>query len=498
MRHRETGGRSPYIKPVRDMSKTAVTRKQTGLLMRRANFSVVAMTQRGNETGQRVTERLLLIGSVVLITSLAFEALATTNAMPTVVADLGGDRWYSLAAGMVLAGQIISTTIAGWWADKSGVRTPLFLGLTMFSAGALAAGLAPNLAVFVLGRAIQGLGAGLVMVPLYVMVGAMVHADRRPMFFAAFSFAWVLPSMVGPFVAGYIVVHWDWRPVFWLIVPITLMALLPLIPIVKRMPTPEQKDVTPPPALTAALITGLGIVSLQTAGGLQYTPMWIATLIGAVLLVIGMPRLLPKGTFRVARGVPSIVAMRVAIMGAMVGAEFFLPLVLDRVHGWVASQTGWAIALGSVTWTLGSWLQAKVHQWDNRVRTPFFGTLFILGGAALAFTLPVASIPPFVTLIGWAFIGLGMGLAHSTSSDLSLGVTEQAKHGDVSASLQLADALGPALAMGLISVALSTWSHIGGGVAPYLPASTVSFVLALLGVIAASRILGLTRRDSDL
>lgn len=204
------------------------------------------MANRVNDTEQRATERLLLIGSVVLITSLAFEALATTNAMPTVVADLGGDRWYSLAAGMVLAGQIVSTTVAGWWADKSGVRTPLFLGLTMFSAGALAAGLAPNLAVFVLGRAIQGLGSGLVMVPLYVMVGAMVSADRRPMFFAAFSFAWVLPSMIGPFIAGYIVDHWDWRPVFWLIVPIALVALLPLGPIVKRMPNPQPQDVTPP------------------------------------------------------------------------------------------------------------------------------------------------------------------------------------------------------------------------------------------------------------
>ncbi|HHT40862.1 MAG TPA: MFS transporter [Actinomyces sp.] len=456
------------------------------------------MANRVNDTEQRATERLLLIGSVVLITSLAFEALATTNAMPTVVADLGGDRWYSLAAGMVLAGQIVSTTVAGWWADKSGVRTPLFLGLTMFSAGALAAGLAPNLAVFVLGRAIQGLGSGLVMVPLYVMVGAMVSADRRPMFFAAFSFAWVLPSMIGPFIAGYIVDHWDWRPVFWLIVPIALVALLPLGPIVKRMPNPQPQDVTPPPAVIAALITGGGIVALQIAGGLRYAPMWIATGIGVILLAIGMPRLLPKGTFRIRPGVPAIVAMRVTIMGAMVGAEFFLPLVLDRVHNWEASQTGWAIALGSVTWTVGSWLQAKVHQWNHRLRTPFVGAITVLAGAAVAFTLPVASIPPFVTLVGWAFIGLGMGLAHSTSSDLSLAVTEQAHHGDVSASLQLADALGPALAMGLISVALSTWHHIGNGVAPYLPASSVSFILALLGVIAASRILGLTRRDTDL
>ena len=89
------------------------------------------MKQARNKTTSTPIEKLLLIGSVVLITCLAFEALATTNAMPTVVADLGGDRWYSLAAGMVLAGQILSTTIAGWWADKMGVRRPLVFGLSL-------------------------------------------------------------------------------------------------------------------------------------------------------------------------------------------------------------------------------------------------------------------------------------------------------------------------------------------------------------------------------
>ncbi|WP_072341406.1 MFS transporter [Actinomyces urinae] len=438
-------------------------------------------------------EKLLLIGSVVLITCLAFEALATTNALPTVVADLGGDRWYSLAAGMVLAGQILSTTIAGWWADKMGVRRPLVFGMTMFSLGALAAGVAPNLAVFIVGRAIQGLGSGMIMVPLYVMVGDVVSNERRPFFFAVFSFAWVLPSMIGPSIAGYIVQHWSWRLVFLLIIPIALAALLPLIPILRRMPAKELGEATPPPAFVAALLTSAGIIALQVAGGLSELSMWIGVIIGAALLAVGMPRLLPKGTFRAAPGVPSIVGLRMAIMAALIGAEFFLPLVLDRVHGWSPASTGWAIAIGSVAWTIGSWAQARVALWESRTKIPGLGSILILLGALLVITMPMQSVSPAVSIAGFAIMGLGQGLAHSTSSDLALGIAAKARHGDVSASLQLADALGPALAMGLSSVALSGWAHLGGGVSPYLPTSFVSISFACLAIFASTRIIGVKR-----
>lgn len=61
-----------------------------------------------------------MIGAVGLITCLAFETLATTNAMPTIVATLGSDRWYSLTVGVVLAGQILSTVVTGWVSDRFG------------------------------------------------------------------------------------------------------------------------------------------------------------------------------------------------------------------------------------------------------------------------------------------------------------------------------------------------------------------------------------------
>lgn len=444
------------------------------------------MTQSHPSPEQLRTERLLMFGSVGLITCFAFEALATTNTMPTVVADLGGDQWYSVAAGVVLAGQVISTVVAGAWNDMRGVKPSLVTGIGLFTAGALIAGLAPSLAIFIAGRAIQGLGGGFVIVPLYVLIGALVEPDRRPRFFAAFSYAWVIPSMIGPAVAGYIVDQWHWRPVYYLIVPLALGALLPLIPVLRQARRPQPSDVQTPPLLAATFTAG-GIIALQLAGGFDATGKWLFFAVGSVFLIWSLPRLFPAGTALARPGVASIVATRFLLMGALVGTEFFLPLVLDRVHDWTASATGWAIALGSIAWTIGSWLQTKIASRQRRVLIPIAGAGCVAGGAIIAIMLPLPGISPFVGLCGWAIIGLGMGLAIATTSDLALAITDKSRHGEVSASLQLADSTGPALAMGIISVAISLWLDAVSHANPYLPASLLACLIATLGFTTAIR-----------
>ncbi|MDO5719808.1 MAG: MFS transporter [Actinomycetaceae bacterium] len=434
----------------------------------------------------RANEQLLMFGSVALIACFAFEALATTNTMPHVISDLGSEQWYSLAAGVVLAGQVISTVIAGAVCDAKGVKLPLSGGIFLFTFGALAAGLAPSLAFFITGRAIQGLGGGLVFVSLYVLVGALVAPNRRPLFFAAFSYAWVVPSMIGPALAGYIVDVWHWRPVFYLITPVTLLALIPLAPILRRLEQHDSRALEIPHLFSGMLAAG-GLIALQLAGGFTGVMMWMVFVLGTGLLAYALPRLFPTGTFRARRGVPSLVVTRFLLMGALVGAEFFLPLVLDRVHDWSASTTGWAIALGSITWTIGSWVQTKITNPSRRRQLPMMGATSVAAGAIIACLLPVSGLSPLIGLSGWALIGLGLGLTIATTSDLALGLTERACHGKVSAYLQLADSTGPALTMGVISITASTWINYGGQAFPYAPASAITLIVAVGGLLASLR-----------
>ena len=91
---------------------------------------------------------------------------------------------------------------AGELTDRVGGRTPLLLGVGAFLAGLLTAGLAADMAVFLLGRALQGVGVGLLIVVTYVVVGDQYPERLRTTVFGAISAAWVIPSLVGPVVAG--------------------------------------------------------------------------------------------------------------------------------------------------------------------------------------------------------------------------------------------------------------------------------------------------------
>jgi len=131
--------------------------------------------------------RATTIGMVALVSLYGFEALAVAAAMPTVAHDLDGLRLYALAFGGTLATSVIGMTLAGRWSDRLGPARPLWLGLVCFIAGLLLAGFAHTMPQLVLGRLLQGLGAGAVSVSLYVMVGRTFPEDMRPRVFAAFS-----------------------------------------------------------------------------------------------------------------------------------------------------------------------------------------------------------------------------------------------------------------------------------------------------------------------
>lgn len=439
-------------------------------------------------------ELSLLVGSVLLITLSAFEALATTTVMPDVVADLDAQSWFSLASGAALAAQLLAVVLAGGLADARGAGPVLLGGLALFVVGLLLCALAPHVAVFVAGRLVEGLGGGLIIVPLYVLIGGVSTDAHRPTFFAAFSLAWVLPSLVGPAIAGLVAQAWGWRWVFGAVPVLALAASTVLVPRLRDLP----HTTTPlSPALARlgawALAGGVGLVCLQLAGALGGRLLALLTVVGGVLVVLALPRLVPTGTWRLVRGIPAVVATRFLALGALQGATAFLPLVLQRVHHWQVADAAVAVTIGSLSWSLGSVAQSRVHARARRERLPLLGAFLMTLGIAPVALLVLADAPVWPALLGWFVAGFGIGMLHSTLSDLTLGMSERSEHGKVSSWLQVADAAGPALELALVSIALAAWTPalVGpwaeGGFA-YLPAPLLALVVAVVAVVAAARI----------
>lgn len=443
-------------------------------------------------TASESAQRWLLWVATAMITCIAFEALAVTTAMPTVTEDLNGEHLFALANGITLAAQLITTALCGPWTDAKGVRTPLFSGLIIFSVGLLICTAAPTIEILVLGRLIQGLGGGLCVVPLYVLVGRLVPAERQPTFFAAFSAAWVVPSLIGPSVSGFLTQHVHWRWVF-AIVPILLIILLPFLgKVLAMLPHMEftgklsKLKVVALPALGA----GLAAIALQIMSGIEaedFTPLtFVGIAVAAVVAIMFVRPLLPKGTIRVVRGLPATVVMRGLLNGTFLAVEIYLPLMLQRVHGWEPLNAGLTLTVGSITWALGSFLQARVKDPGHRKNLATAGSTILFVGVAC--TIPVAwvSVPPFLLIIAWAIAGLGIGVAYPAMATHALALTPIETQGQTSSALQVSDTLGASLSIAFAGIVFALIA--GQGTAAFVAVLSAMSALALSSMFVSFRV----------
>ena len=439
--------------------------------------------------------RLLLVGSVALISLGAFENLAVTTMMPVVAKELDGLRFFALAMGLPLACHIAATAGAGVWIDARSLRAPLVTGVGLFTAGLLVAGGAPTMPLVALGRGVTGLGTGVLTVSLYAAVGAIVPPLVRPRFFAAFSAAWVVPSLVGPPLAGYIAQVLTWRLVFLGVAPLAVVALVMLRPLLRvaddvaAQRSPDQsirrrvRSTILPAVVVAAAVAVLQGATSSPAG-------LVPAAVALVLVVVFLPRLLPPGTFALRHGIASVVATRLLVNGVVIAMESFLPLLLQRERGWDPGPAGLVLTVGSVTWALGAWIQGRLTNPHARHRASWIGAALVAVGTAVSALVVIDGVPAQVAVAGWVFAGLGMGVVFPAMAVLALEITPAEKHGEVSAALQIADGAGAALALALFGATFT--ALLGGGLNPYLPGFAAMTAFALVAVLSAARVPNLT------
>ncbi|MEP6695730.1 MAG: MFS transporter [Pseudonocardiales bacterium] len=425
--------------------------------------------------------RATTVGVVIVVTLVAFEAMAVATAMPFAVRDLHGLAYYSWPFTAFFVSSVVGIVTSGDTADRIGPTRPVIAGLVVFLAGLLVAGTAPGMAVFVAGRAVQGFGAGVVVVALYVMIGHAYHDAVRPKVFAAVSAAWVLPSVLGPALAGLVTEHLNWRWVFLGIAPLIVVGAALLVPTLRRLvPDPAGRPGAAARALWSAAAAA-GILLLQYAG---QRPRWVSLAMvaaGLALLAPALRRLLPAGTMRLRRGLPAVVAFRGMLGGAFFGAEAFLPLTLTTVHGFRPSQAGLPLTLTAVGWTAGSWWQGRQGSGERHrlIRTGFVAVaLAVLGLAVVA----QPAVNGWLAAPVWMAAGVGMGLAMSTISVLVLRFAPPGQQGFASSALQISDVLSASLCVGLGGVVLGLVARAGG--------SMSAGVVVVNGLLAAFAVTG--------
>ena len=437
------------------------------------------------------------VGALALISLLAFEALAVATAMPAVADALGGLSLYALSFGGMVATSALGMVWAGPLCDRRGPWRATVLGLVFFTAGLLLAGSAGSMAGVAAGRVVQGLGSGLLGVALYVGMGRVVPPALHPRLFALFAAAWVLPGLVGPALAATLVHHLGWRAVFLAVaalVPVAGLLLRPAFAPLAPLPAPADAASPTPSfgALAWAALAAAGALALHEAGSGPLTaPRALALGAAGGAVLLGAWRLLPQGSLQARAGLPAVIAVRAVLAAAFAGAEAFLPLLLTREAGWSLGQTGLALSLGAVTWSLGSQCQARLKAPATRRRGLGAGLLSVAAGLGLVMAATAGLGPWGWLLPGWAAAGFGIGLGFPMLSVLTLQLAAPEAQGRAASALQLGDALACSTTLALAGVLFNAAGSAGRPA--FLAVLGLCAGLALLGAALAPRAFALAQ-----
>ncbi|WP_095757277.1 MFS transporter [Streptomyces xinghaiensis] len=417
------------------------------------------------ETIWRRPFRGLTLGIISVVSLIAFEASAVHTAMPAAAHALDGIPLYAYAFSGYFTASLFAMALSGEWCDRKGPLVPLFTGVAAFGGGLVISGAARDMWTFVGGRAVQGIGGGLVIVALYVVVGRAYPERLRPAVMASFSAAWVLPVIVGPLVAGTVTEGLGWRWVFLAIPVLVLLPLTVMLPALRRLPENGGRTAAVNRRrvlLALAVAAGAGL--LQYAGQDRSAAALLPAAAGLALLVPSVLRLLPRGTFRAGRGLPSVVLLRGLAAGSFLGAETFVPLMLVTERGLPVTLAGLALTGGGLTWALGSYTQSRPRLEPHRERLMQLGMVLMAAAIAGPATALLDGLPGWApwTLVAasWAVGGFGMGLTISSASVLLLRLSKPEEAGSNSASLQVSDALGNIVLVGLSGM---LFVGLGGG-----------------------------------
>lgn len=377
----------------------------------------------------------------------AMEFFVGSTILPSVVADIGGLELFAWNATVFVVASILASTFAAIRPFGIGPRGAYVAAAAGLALGSLICGMAPSMEVLLVGRAVQGFGAGLAAAMSYTMIRIVFPERLWGHAFALISGVWGVATLIGPAIGGIFAAFDAWRWAFLGIVPLAILLGVLAVRVIPR--SSDERSATGFPIFQILLLVG-AVFAVSVASILTESAILPALLVGlAVLAVIALgvidrhrePRLFPRGTFSVRSGLSALYAIMVLINVA-IACDMFVPLFLQRLHGQSPLVAGYMLALVALGWSSGSMV---VSGWTgSRARLvlicgPALQLLSTIGLALfvgrdnasgeLAPLLPVA--------LSLTLLGLGIGIAWPHVSTRLLRAAPEGEKDLTSASISI-------------------------------------------------------------
>ncbi len=348
----------------------------------------------------------------------AVNVFIVTTILPSVVHEIGGLRYFAWSTTLYVVASLMGGANTAQLMRRIGIRQSYRVALGCFALGCLICAAAPSMAVLLLGRLVQGFGAGILSALSFSMVRVLFPQPLWSRAFSVVSVAWGIATLGGPAIGGIFAQYDAWRAAFW-----SLLGLTPILLLLVEANLPRGMARPSGPAMPVSRI-GLALLAasaLAVSTGSMATDPWLNALglAGAAvgLLVFrrlearGPARVLPRGACDPATKLGGVyLAMLLLLLG--VNSEIFVPYFLQVLHGMSPLHAGYLSALMSGGWSVASITSAAS---DGRAMMLRIGPLAMAAGLFMLFMLmPMRDASSLLALsamgAGLAAIGAGIGM----------------------------------------------------------------------------------------
>lgn len=403
----------------------------------------------------------IMIAIMVAMFFAAINQTIVSTAMPRIISILNGMEYYTWTINIYLLTSTIATVLVGKLSDIFGRKPFLLIGILLFMVGAFLTGTSNDVFQFIAYRGIQGIGAGIIQSTAFTAVGDLFSPRERGKWMGFMSAIFGFSSVLGPTLGGYLVDHLDWHWLFWIFLPLGIVAfimIMTLFPKVERKPG-ESIDYLGSLLMTTTIVPLLLAFSwagTQYAwGSAQILGLLAGTLVSAIIFVmvelkVSNP-ILPMHLFK--NGIVTIsnligFIMNFGMMGAMIYISFFVQGVL----GISPTYAGYVTMPMSIFMVVTSAFVGQIISKKGKYkRYAIIGVpIMIIGMAMMVFMNDI-----WLAVLSMCVFGVGLGLGMPVFSLATQNAVPHKELGVVTASSQLFRNLGGTIGIAVMGTVMA-------------------------------------------
>ncbi|HHH9714944.1 TPA: MFS transporter [Pseudomonas aeruginosa] len=448
-----------------------------------------------------IATSLMLAGGISLY---AVETYVTATIMPSVVRDIGGLPLFAWVTTLYVTASVLGSVFIAIRPRGMTLNRTYMIGALLLLIGSFVCAVAPSMELVLVGRAVQGFGAGTLATLGYAFIRYAFPETLWTKASSLYAAIWGVSTFVGPTLGGFFAHDSAWRYAFALIIPLALIMML-LAP--KLLPEGADDRTETKAAVTQMLLLTVSLLMVSFAGTSEDVLLRLALVIGAVAAIAVMVavekratvRLLPRGGVTLSNPLCRIYLAMFMMLAALT-SDIYIPYFLQMLHSVTPLVSGYIVALIALGWTAGTFFSSNFKAEVVR-RTIITGTLLEAAGLGLlALTLAadnragaIAPIAISSVLIFFAGVGVGLCWAHLVTYVLRIAPSDEKDKATsgITAIQSLGSAFGAAMAGVTVN---STGLLHPGGTQGNISAATWLFALfAVPGLIAAAAAISLPR-----